>query len=121
MRCDWRISVILVLWLLAGCAGKQDTVSAGREVFETGGNSQIRCSACHTLDGSRLVGPSLLGMGDIADQRAPGQAAEQYLYESIVDPAAYLVEGYENTMPGNFRDTLSEDEISAVIAFLLTQ
>ena len=47
--------------------------------------------------------------------------AEEYVYESIVAPAAYLVETYEDAgaMPQNFAEKLSEDEIQALVAWLL--
>ena len=52
----------------------------------------------------------------------PGLSAEEYLRESIVDPAAYIVEGYsDGTMPKGFRFLLSEEDIDSLVAFLLTQ
>ena len=47
--------------------------------------------------------------------------AEEYVYESIVNPTAYVVETYEQAgqMPQNFAEKLSEDEIQALVAWLL--
>ena len=47
--------------------------------------------------------------------------AEEYVYESIVNPTAYTVETYEEAgkMPQNFAEKLSEDEIRALVAWLL--
>jgi len=47
--------------------------------------------------------------------------AEEYVYESIVNPTAFVVETYEQAgqMPQNFAEKLSEDEIQALVAWLL--
>lgn len=132
--------IILLGLLLAACAGNEvpstealdqtggdvDTASGGspergEELFMTGGASGIPCSACHTLDGEKLVGPSLRGIGFDAAERVPGQSAEEYLRESIIQPSAYQVEGYSATMNATYGDTLSEQDIDDLVAFLLTQ
>jgi hypothetical protein len=48
-------------------------------------------------------------------------SAEEYLRESIVDPAAYIVEGYPDGMPKAYKILLSEEDIDNLVAFLLTQ
>ena len=50
----------------------------------------------------------------------PGLSAEEYLRESIVDPAAYIVEGYLGIMQ-SYKFLLSEEDIDNLIAFILTQ
>ncbi len=51
----------------------------------------------------------------------PGLSAEEYLRESIVDPKAYIVEGYSDFMPKGFRILLNGEDIDSLVAFLLTQ
>jgi hypothetical protein len=52
----------------------------------------------------------------------PGLSAEEYLRQSILDPNAYVVQGFPaGQMFQNFAEVLTEDEIDALIAFLLTQ
>ncbi len=52
----------------------------------------------------------------------PGLSAEEYLRESIVDPAAYIVEGYfAGGMPKGYRILLNGEDIDSLVAFLLTQ
>ncbi len=94
---------------------------AGRAIFETGGASQIPCAACHTLDGTPLVGPSLQGISQQAATRVSGLSAEEYLRQSITDPSAYLVEGFDDLMNKDYGEKLSEDDINNLIAFLMTQ
>ena len=101
-------------------AGNPD---AGRQVFEGEGG----CEACHSLSpNERRIGPSLSGMADRAAARAetsgPGVSAELYVYESIVNPDAHVVESYPaGVMPPNFRQRLSDQELADLIAYLMTQ
>ncbi len=85
-------------------------------------NGAPGCVTCHSLDPDvTIVGPSLAGVATRAAEREPGKSAEEYLRESIVDPNAYVVEGFpEGVMPQNFGDVLSEEEINDLVAFLLT-
>lgn len=91
----------------------------GEQVFNGDGN----CSACHaTSSEMRLVGPSLLGIGSRAASNKPGLAAETYLWESIVRPDAYVVDGYPaSVMPAGFGQWLSDQQIADLIAYLLTK
>jgi mono/diheme cytochrome c family protein len=97
--------------------------SAGRDIFldnRIGANTG--CRICHSLEpGQRLVGPSLAGVGRAAEARVPGLTAEQYLRQSIVDPDAYLVEGFQpGAMLPNVAEILSEQQLDDLVAFLLT-
>ncbi len=95
----------------------------GEELFkQTTLNGAPGCITCHSLDPDvTLVGPSLAGVATRAAEREPGKSAEEYLRESILDPNAYVVEGFpEGVMPQNFGDVLSEEEINDLVAFLLT-
>lgn len=106
---------------LAGCGGGQSAaIEAGQTVYNTGGASQIPCSTCHTLDGTPLVGPSFQGIAERAATRVEGQSAEQYLRQSITQPSAYLADGSSDTMPKIYGETLSEEDIDNLIAFLMS-
>ena len=93
---------------------------AGRQIYETGGESQIPCASCHTLDGTALVGPSFQGIAERAGERVPGLSAEEYIRQSILNPGAYVVEGYQNVMNNNYGDFFSEEDVNNLIAFLLS-
>jgi mono/diheme cytochrome c family protein len=88
------------------------------------------CVACHI---STPAGPAWNaggtqpGIGARAETRFSqadytGQAenAYQYLFESIVQPGVYLVEGYTDVMPHNYGDVLSPQDLADLIAYLLT-
>ncbi|MCC6799644.1 MAG: c-type cytochrome [Anaerolineae bacterium] len=77
------------------------------------------CAGCHgAQDGA---GPALTGMGKRAATRVEGMSAEEYIHESIVDPSAYVVEGFADIMPKQYGTQFSEDEIANLIAYILEQ
>jgi mono/diheme cytochrome c family protein len=80
--------------------------------------SQQPCSVCHV---NLQIAPRLDDLSAHASTRKPGYPAEVYLYESIVEPGAYVVEGFEGgIMPENFKETLTPQELADLVAFLLT-
>ena len=48
------------------------------------------------------AGPSLAAMRDVAGERVEGLSAVEYLHQSIVDPGAFVVPGYEDIMPKDY-------------------
>lgn len=88
---------------------------AGRKLFVVNG-----CHQCHSVDGTAKVGPSLLGVFGKQQRLADGSAVvadENYIRESILEPAAQVVAGYEPVMP-TFQGRLSDQQIAALIAYL---
>ena len=77
------------------------------------------CAACHVL-GNGAVAPLFDGIADRAAQQRPPLSAEQYLYEAIVYPAAYILKPYANAMPNDYDLRLSQQEIGHIIAYLMT-
>lgn len=95
-----------------------DPVSRGRRVYlDTG------CGGCHTIEGlsAGVVGPNQAKVGSVAETRVPGMSAEDYILESIINPGAYVVEGYpDNVMPRNYSELLSNDQVADLVTFLLS-
>ncbi len=79
------------------------------------------CAACH-MDVD-AVGPSLPHIAASAPQIAAelGMSTEAYLHQSIVDPAAYVVEGFQPIMPNSYGDQYSEEELEALVAYIMAQ
>ncbi|MDX1993083.1 MAG: c-type cytochrome [bacterium] len=92
----------------------------GAALFEQSIGGAPACSTCHLPTDERRVGPGLAGVGSRAAERVPGQSAQDYLYTSITQPGAHVVEGYVNVMPGNYAEVLSQQQIADLIAFLLS-
>ncbi len=105
---------------LSGDITPEALVSAGEGLFNGAGG----CTVCHGL-GTRA--PNLLtdhtGEGPIGARcgaRQSGMDCKAYLYQSVTEPGAYLVDGFTNIMP-DARRQLSVDQIWAIIAFLQDQ
>ena len=93
-------------------------VTRGRALFS---RSPAICSTCHSLEPDVVVvGPSLYGIADRAWYRVTGLGPEQYIRESILDPSAYIVEGYTDVMQKNFGETLTSQDIADLTAFMMT-
>ena len=81
---------------------------------------QQGCIACHSVDGSRGVGPTWRGMFGRQEHLADGSVVtvdEEYLKESILNPNAKLVEGYPPVMAAY---PLSDADLDAMIAYFKT-
>ena len=117
-------SVIVVIGLLvAGCGGDGGGGSpSGEELFnETVLAGKPGCSTCHSLaPGQRLVGPSLAGISTTAATRVPGLSAREYLLQSLTDPNAHLVEGYDPGVMTEWDTVIGQAEIDALVDYLLT-
>jgi hypothetical protein len=67
------------------------------------------------------VGPSLAEIGATADTRIEGYSAEEYLRESILQPNAYVVEGFKpDIMPENLGKRMNGQQLADIIAYLMT-
>ena len=91
-------------------------VKAGEEIFKTKGT----CEICHRIGQKGTRAPDLAGIGSRAGKTKPGLTAKQYIIESLLHPAAYLVEGYPNIMPAVDKPpiALNRSELWALTAFL---
>lgn len=81
------------------------------------------CAGCHSLDGTRGSGPSYKGLFGKKEKLADGTevtADENYLRESILQPGAKIVAGFDNVMPA-FQGQLNEKQILALIEFIKAQ
>jgi cytochrome c oxidase subunit 2 len=97
-------------------AAPDSWVSDGQQLAET-----LGCLACHSLDGSRGIGPSWKGLYGRTEPLADGseiQVDDAYVRESIVSPAAQTVKGYASVMPAY---SLNDTQLRALGAFIATQ
>jgi len=99
---------------LSGLAGPE-VIAAGREVFDSN-----KCFNCHKVfwEGNSDRGPNL-------GTRQIGLYSEDYIREQILDPRKDQAPGFEDkkskkAMPTYYEEDLSEDELSALIAYLKT-
>jgi cytochrome c551/c552 len=88
----------------------------GRTVFLTKG-----CTSCHSIAGvstTGQIGPNLTGLADRAGNRVEGLEAGDYIRQSVLDPEAFVVDGFSPLMPTLPLDT---EELDALVEFLLAE
>jgi cytochrome c2 len=142
------VAIMALTALLAACGGSGSAPAAPAvqaPAEATGGDAangqalfrqsvlagNAGCVTCHSLEpGKVLVGPSMGGIATRAATTVPGQSAEQYLRESIVDTNAFLSTGCNaanpqapcvaGIMPQDWPQKLTEQQIDDLVAYLLT-
>ena len=78
------------------------------------------CVTCHSIDGTPGVAPSFLGKFGTIEKLADGseiEVDENYLRESILNPQAKIVQGYQPVMP-TYQGVLKDRQIDALIAYI---
>ncbi|QDV62855.1 cytochrome c oxidase subunit II [Crateriforma conspicua] len=84
--------------------------------------NQRGCASCHSIDGSKRVGPSFKDLAGSTHALADGSSVTvdpNYIRESILEPKAKVVAGYNPVMP-SYKGQLSDDDIDSIIAYLKT-
>jgi len=102
-------------WLAGGPAGKS-VVASGAELF-----NQLACQTCHVAAPGRPArAPRLEGLYGRQVKLANGSvliADDDYLRESILNPAAKVVAGWEPIMP-TFQGQISEEQVLQLISYV---
>ena len=119
-------ALLLALALLPVACGGAETaavptptrdpvLAAGQKVFVA------HCGACHSAEpGSTIVGPSLANVAEAGATRVDGLDARTYVYNSIMRPSDYLVEGFDDLMPQDLARKLTGEEMDSVVAYVLS-
>jgi cytochrome c oxidase subunit 2 len=98
-----------------------DPVERGRQIFE-----EKICMTCHSLDGSKLVGPSIKGIyGKTETVVTDGKERQitiddEYIRRSILEPDADLTKGYTAGQMVVPPPQLTDEEIAYVIEYIKT-
>ena len=82
------------------------------------------CNACHSVDGSKLVGPSYLGgwggtrtvVTDREEREVTVDA--EYVKRSIFDPNADVVQGFNKSLMLPYEGIVTEQEVELIIEYL---
>jgi len=96
---------------------KMSPAEAGERLYRTRG-----CAQCHSVDGKGGTGPTfkaLFGHQVPLDGGKATVADENYIRESILEPQAKIVAGFQPVMP-TFQGRLKDQEITAIIEYLKT-
>ena len=130
-------TIILAALLLAGCgyqgtaaptakkvvgqiptkstSNTTGTAAKGKTLFTSQG-----CGGCHTFKPAATngqTGPNLDNLPSYAKKANQG-SVEEFTRESIVNPSAYVEKGYPDVMPKSYGQTLSDQQVADLVAFL---
>jgi cytochrome c oxidase subunit II len=104
-------------WLAGQSNLAADPVARGQKVAKNFG-----CLGCHSVDGSKLVGPTWKGLFGSEVPLQDGSrvnADEEYLRESIVNPGAKIHQDYPSgVMLATYKDQMTAEQINDVIEFI---
>ena len=80
----------------------------------------MACNACHSVDGSLKLGPTIKSQYGKNIRHTNGSVViidDQYIRESLIDPLKYIAEGYTPIMP-SYKPVLTDEDIENLIAFI---
>ena len=100
---------------LAGNVSDQTPVQLGKDLFET----KLGCASCHA-GGKNQRGAVLEGLFGSEVKLSNGQtvtADEEYIRNSILNPAGQVVEGYQPIMP-TFKGQVTEEQLVGLVAYV---
>ncbi|OFX34968.1 MAG: cytochrome c oxidase subunit II [Bacteroidetes bacterium GWF2_42_66] len=95
--------------------------AAGKRIM-----TNIGCFACHSIDGSKLVGPSFKGIygGQRTVKTGSDErqvvADDEYIHRSIFDPNADIVDGFNKGLMLPYTTQLTEDDVKLIIEYMKT-
>jgi mono/diheme cytochrome c family protein len=93
-----------------------DPVARGESLYQI-----VGCASCHERNSTgQRRGPPLDHIGTAAATRLVGMSADEYIRQSILDPTAYEVPGFEGFPSRSFDRALSTTELEALVAYLLS-
>jgi len=83
--------------------------------------SRTGCLACHTVDGTPGSGPTWKGVAGTSRPLISGEtviADDAYLTNSIVDPGSQVVQGFDNIMPPDYGESLTDQGVSDLVEYI---
>ena len=108
-------------WLAALSTTSTAPLNAGLDILQKNG-----CVACHSLDGTKIVGPTLKGLyGSEVDVITDGKqhkikADDEYIKTSINDPDKDIVVGFSKGLMKSYKSLLKDEDIKKINDYLKT-
>jgi cytochrome c oxidase subunit 2 len=102
----------------SGDAGGLSLADQGKQIY-----AQRACIGCHSLDGSKMTGPTWKGLYGATRNFTDGTSAEaddNYIRESIMNPNKNIITGYPPNQMPSYQGQLTDDDLTAVIEFIKT-
>jgi len=81
------------------------------------------CNTCHSLDGSKIIGPSFKGLygrktvvvTDAGEKEI--EATDEYIKKSIVDPNAEIVKGFNKGLMQSYKDKITPEDLDKIVDY----
>jgi cytochrome c oxidase subunit 2 len=102
-------------WLSQAGGGDLSPAEYGARLF-----TQNNCNTCHSIDGTRVIGPTMKGLFESQRPLESGAtvvADENYLLNAIVAPSSQVVQTYPPAMPASYA-ALPQDQLNALVAYI---
>ena len=125
MKCNFSSSSLfyLILFLIIGCQTQTASTDIrpgspeykGQDIF-----NRMACNACHSIDGSLKLGPTIKNQYGKEILHTDGSVViidDQYIRESLIDPLKHIAEGFTPIMP-SYKPVLSDEDIENLIAYI---
>ena len=105
--------------LFSPSPGVTPVAALGEEIYLSYG-----CNACHSIDGTALVGPTWQGLFGTEEELEDGTAVlvdAAYIVESVKEPNAKITRGFTaGLMPAQATLRITDDEILHIIEYMKT-
>ena len=121
---QYRFHIIFLHFLVIVSCSKQhesngfaiDSPEAkGFDIF-----NRMACNACHSIDGSLKLGPSMKNQYGKEILHTDGTIMiidDEYIRRSLIDPLKHIAEGYTPIMP-SYKPVLNDEDIENLIAYI---
>lgn len=81
------------------------------------------CITCHSLDGSKIIGPSFKGLygrksiviTDAGEKEI--ETTDEYIKKSITEPNAEVVKGYNKGLMQSYKDKISAEDLDKIVDY----
>ena len=114
---------VIMLFIVIGCRTNSrpnqfipgSTEYKGMELF-----TRMACNACHSVDGSLKLGPTIKNQYGKEIRHIDGTVMiinDDYIRESLIDPLKHIAEGYTPIMP-SYRPVLKDEDVNHIIAYI---
>jgi cytochrome c oxidase subunit II len=103
----------------ATVSGTSTNVMPGLDVIKKNG-----CTACHSFDGTRIVGPTFKGIYGtkiavlVNDKEQQVTVDDNYILESIYEPNAKIVKGFQQGLMQSYKETISKEEVKQITEYI---
>ena len=124
MNCNFNnLYLFTIILLIIGCQTNMSSNEftpgspeyKGQDIFE-----RMACNACHSVDGSLKLGPTVKSQYGKEIRHVDGTVVvidDNYIRQSLLYPLKHIVDGYTPIMP-SYKPVLKDEEVEHLIAYI---